>query len=43
MAPADTYGDGSFEMLISENSGDLRQKGSPVFVRGKPIETWRGR
>ncbi|MGB2822109.1 MAG: FG-GAP-like repeat-containing protein [Phycisphaerae bacterium] len=40
MAPADMYGDGSFEMLVVEESGDLWQKDSPVYVRGKPIGEW---
>ena len=40
MAPADMYGDGSFEMLILEEDGTLWQKDSPVYVRGKPIGEW---
>ncbi len=40
MAPADMYGDGSLEMLVLEDSGDLWQKDSPVYVRGRPIGGW---
>jgi len=43
MAPADMYGDGSFEMLVLEENGDLWQKDSPVYVRGKPISEWEQR
>lgn len=41
MTPADMYGDGSFEMLLLEDNGDLWQKDSPVYVRGKPIGEWQ--
>ena len=40
MAPADMYGDGSFEMLVLEENGDLWQKDSPIYVRGRPIGEW---
>jgi len=43
MAPADIYGDGSFEMLILEENGTLWQKDSPVYVRGRPIGGWEKR
>ena len=43
MAPADMYGDGSFEMLLLEHDGTLWQKDSPVYVRGRPIEEWERR
>ena len=43
MAPADMYGDGSFEMLVLEEDGTLWQKDSPVYVRGRPIGEWEKR
>jgi len=37
------YGDGSFEMLVLEENGELWQKDSPAYVRGKPISEWEQR
>jgi hypothetical protein len=37
LAPADMYGDGSFEMLVLEEDGTLWQKDSPVYISGTPI------
>ena len=37
MAPADMYGDGSFEMLVIEEDGALWQMDSPIHVKGRPI------